>query len=67
MITELTILKTEKPENIMEQIVCVEISGLEKEQLTTQLIEELYIRGLERAENLYQMVINFVDLFFEIL
>ena len=67
MITELTILKTEKPENIMEQIVSVEISGLEKEQLTTQLIEELYIGGLERAENLYQMVINFVDLFFKIL
>ena len=30
MITELTILKTEKPENIMEQIASVEISGLEK-------------------------------------
>ena len=38
-----------------------------KKQLTTQLIEELYIGGLERAENLYQMVINFVDLFFKIL
>ena len=47
MVTELTILKTEKSENVMEQVVSVELSGLEKVSLITHLIEELRIYGLK--------------------
>ena len=53
MVTELTILKAEKSENVMEQVVSVELSGLEKVSLITQLIEELRIYGYERPENQY--------------
>ena len=45
---ELTILKTEKPENIIEQIDSIELISLDKEPLTYQLIEEIFIAGLVR-------------------
>ena len=55
MTDELTILRKEKPENIMEQIDSIEIISLEKEPLTYQLIEELIIGGLIRPENEIQL------------
>ena len=49
---EFEIEKTPRPENILEQRDSIEILGYEKDPLTTQLINELIIYGLEKPENL---------------
>ena len=45
MIEEFTILKQERPENVIEEIDSIEFVALEKEPLVYQLIDELLIES----------------------
>ena len=53
------LLKTERPENVIDAIDSIEIIAPEKEPLTDQLIEELTIGGLIKPENEYEMIEEF--------
>ena len=44
MIEELTILREQRPENVIEEIDSIEILPFEREPLTYQLIDELFSR-----------------------
>ena len=46
-----TLTRQEKPENQIEPRDSIEITSLEKEPLSRQLINALFIAGFERPEN----------------